>query len=453
MMTDIYKPIQTEYNRVELKLVEGFIPSALKGTFYRNGPNPKFEPLKNYHLFDGAGMIHAFEFSNGKVFYKNKWVKTSKFQIESKFQQSVFGGILDFRGNKISFAQINKAYNASNTNLIWFNHQLISLWEFGEPYEIDPMTLETIGPANYIVDQQVGAFTAHPKIDSQTNEMLSVSYNGCLDLPSCYMNIFDKNGHSVGKSIDLPYRTMIHDFTFTKNYMIVPILPAQLDFSSSSRAMIDWNPKAKSSIAIYSRQFPYELIHSFEIPLCYIYHFFNSYELNDNKIIVDAIIHDIAPLFSRDENHDLIEPKYGKFLRWTFHIKENFFIEKIIDDSAFYHFPHCPVKKLGQEYPTAFSYSQEGDIHQLRKINLINHNPEIEIYSSPPSYYLSEPYFVSASDALNEEEGYILAIRTSFDKNKSHLLIFNANSIVDPVAIIALPERIPLGFHGLWVSD
>jgi carotenoid cleavage dioxygenase-like enzyme len=38
--------------------VAGEIPSGLRGAFYRNGPNPQFEPRGHYHWFTGDGMIH-----------------------------------------------------------------------------------------------------------------------------------------------------------------------------------------------------------------------------------------------------------------------------------------------------------------------------------------------------------------------------------------------------------
>ena len=47
--------------------VAGEIPSGLRGAFYRNGPNPQFEPRGHYHWFTGDGMIHAFFVEDGKV--------------------------------------------------------------------------------------------------------------------------------------------------------------------------------------------------------------------------------------------------------------------------------------------------------------------------------------------------------------------------------------------------
>ena len=42
--------------------VTGELPEGLRGSFVRNGPNPMFEPLGSYHMFDGDGMLHGVTF-------------------------------------------------------------------------------------------------------------------------------------------------------------------------------------------------------------------------------------------------------------------------------------------------------------------------------------------------------------------------------------------------------
>ena len=75
-------PIPMECDAPNLKIV-GELPRELNGTLYRTGPNPQFEPRdKNYHWFTGDGMIHAFRVEDGKVTYKNRYVRTPKWELE-----------------------------------------------------------------------------------------------------------------------------------------------------------------------------------------------------------------------------------------------------------------------------------------------------------------------------------------------------------------------------------
>ena len=60
--------------------VEGRIPDALAGAYYRNGPNPQFDAQGAYFPFLGDGMVHAFFLEpnkdRGLARYRNRWVRT-----------------------------------------------------------------------------------------------------------------------------------------------------------------------------------------------------------------------------------------------------------------------------------------------------------------------------------------------------------------------------------------
>ena len=63
--------------RVRDLVVEGQLPRDLNGTYYRNGPNPAYEPPGRYHWFDGDGMIHSLRFEDGRASYHNRWVASA----------------------------------------------------------------------------------------------------------------------------------------------------------------------------------------------------------------------------------------------------------------------------------------------------------------------------------------------------------------------------------------
>ena len=73
-------PIPMECDAPFLK-VEGELPRELNGTLYRNGPNPQFD-VPGAHWFVGDGMLHAFHLENGRASYRNRWVRTPKWQAE-----------------------------------------------------------------------------------------------------------------------------------------------------------------------------------------------------------------------------------------------------------------------------------------------------------------------------------------------------------------------------------
>ena len=166
-------------------VVEGEIPRTLNGSYYRNGSNPPYEPPAGYHWFFGDGMIHAFHFEDGRCRYLNRWVRTERFLKEQEYGEAIFGGIgpdgsPDPRTEGVSG-------NASNTHVIWHANKLLSLWEAGPPYEIDPVSLETRGIHDFGGDfyrERYGSrnpdiMTAHPKLDPDTGEWVGFGYSPC----------------------------------------------------------------------------------------------------------------------------------------------------------------------------------------------------------------------------------------------------------------------------------
>lgn len=53
-----------------------------------------------------------------------------------------------------------------------------------------------------------------------------------------------------------------------------------------------------------------------------------------------------------------------------------------------------------------------------------------------------------------EDDGYLLVYVYHSHEQVSKLHVYDAKSMApQPVATVALPQRVPYGFHGLWVSQ
>src|SRR6185295_14374672 len=69
---------------------------------------------------------------------------------------------------------IGKESGVGNTNIIWHAGKLLAVEEGHQPFEMDPKTLASKGYVPYAGD--AGRFTAHPKIDPETGEMVFFGY-------------------------------------------------------------------------------------------------------------------------------------------------------------------------------------------------------------------------------------------------------------------------------------
>lgn len=134
--------------------VTGELPRGLRGTLYRNGPNPQFMPADpaTHHWFLGDGMVHGFTLGDGRASYRNRWVRTPKFCAEAAAGKPGPGGWSMHEGG------------VANTNIVRHAGQLLALEEGHLPIALDPRSLGTIGPQDF-GGALGGPFTAHPKTD------------------------------------------------------------------------------------------------------------------------------------------------------------------------------------------------------------------------------------------------------------------------------------------------
>ena len=78
----------------ELRLhVDGRIPSALRGTLYRNGPGRNNLAGEWFpHWFDGDGLIQAYTVSDQGIFHQRRFVRTRNYADETAAQRSLYRG-------------------------------------------------------------------------------------------------------------------------------------------------------------------------------------------------------------------------------------------------------------------------------------------------------------------------------------------------------------------------
>jgi carotenoid cleavage dioxygenase-like enzyme len=123
--------------------------------------------------------------------------------------------------NKFTDAVEFKVRSTANTNVLYFNGRLLACKEDSPPYSMDPETLETIGLEDFDGQLPSLTFTAHPKLDPATGELVCFGYEALGDgTPDvCYFS-FDANGKIVETVwLASPAPAMIHDFAVTENWV------------------------------------------------------------------------------------------------------------------------------------------------------------------------------------------------------------------------------------------
>ncbi len=421
------KPVMKEFTLDDLE-VQGELPRALDGLIVRNGPNP-LHPSNPHHWFDGDGMLHGIYIRDGKAKYVNRFIGTRGYLLEKFLEFSIYGGIqagLPFK-------------NTANTAVIWHNKKLLAAWEVGLPHLIQANDLSTIGLENF-KGELTQAFTAHPKIDPSTGELLFFWSGQNLLIPEIHCGKFDQNGNLNGQLITIPLRNQVfmHDFAITKNYFIFLEFPMKFNFWNGN---LDYKPELGSRIGILPRNGTASDIRWFEVDPHYVFHTVNAYEKND-EIYLYAIASDSQKIL-----------EYSGLYQWNLNIITGKTIEGYLNKENA-EFPVINRNRVGLEFQYAYSTfisKEDGAGAGLIKYDLENGAyktlPFGEGRSSGETVFIPDP-----SRANSEDGGWLANIVYDQSKDESELVVYDAAQFDTPIARIMLP-RIPYGLHGTWIPQ
>ena len=241
------KPSRIEGDIFDLE-VTGTIPKDINGTFYRIQPDHRFPPIFEDDIhFNGDGSVTAIRIADGHADFKQRYVHTERYKLETAARKSLFGRYRNPWTDNETVKGIIRT--ASNTNITFWRGMLLASKEDGPPYAMDPKTLETIGRYDFEGQILSPTFTAHPKFDPDTGEMLCFAYEAGGDGSDCSLDIAVWTIDADGKKTEecwykAPFAGMIHDCGVSKNYMVLPLTPlkASLDRVKSGGNKFAWDP-------------------------------------------------------------------------------------------------------------------------------------------------------------------------------------------------------------------
>ena len=451
-----FAPLQMECDAPDL-CIEGEVPRDLNGTFYRNGPNPQFAPRGNHHWFGGDGMVHGFKIDDGRVSYRNRWVKTIKFKTERDAKRALFASFNPMDTDPS--VQGMQTDGIANTNIVWHAGKLLALEEAHAPFELDPDSLDSIGPWTF-GDKLVGPMTAHPKIDPETGEMLFFGYNATgMISEDMSFHVVDRHGKLTrSETFKAPYAAMVHDFMVTRDHVIFPIMPLTGSMERAMRGapVYAWEPELGTCIGIMPRNGSVTDLRWFKGDPAYVFHPMNAH--SDGDIVTcDVCEFEQAPLFPMTDGTPGDRSKaVPRLTRWTFDLSRNTDDYKWarLNDIAC-EFPRLDERRTGLSYRYGFvacNTDPDFNLGGFNAIGRIDHQTsKLDLYNLGPGCATNEPIFVPRNDSAAEGDGYVLANIYDEGRMASQLVILDAQNLSSgPLATAYLDHRVPFGFHGNW---
>ncbi|MDB2643636.1 carotenoid oxygenase family protein [Luminiphilus sp.] len=437
--------------------VLGSIPEDLNGHFLRVGPNPVHVFSEEaYHTFDGDGMIHAIEFSGGKAHYRNRFIQNDGFKLEQEHGDWLYKGmnsLMDPTPSPIPEGAPS-AKNLANTALTYHNNTLYALHEPSQPTVIELGSLTTQGPTDFDGKLQ-HPFTAHPKIDQKTGEMIAYGYS--FQAPFVTYSIIDRNGDLTHTTpITIPRSIFMHDFGATEKYTLFLDFPITLDIGRalSGGPAVDFEPQYGSRIGVMPRHGSDADVRWFEVETGVVVHTANAWDDGDEVVLQASRSNtaDIAGAGTSDGN-DLSENQ-GRLYEWRINLKTGGVAERTLNDTP------CDFTRINDDYAchkTRYVYAGIFNTDRAFTFDgLMKYDNELGrttefIYGL--NRHGGEAVFAPRAGSNSEDDGYLVCFVHDEAENQSECQIIDAQNIeAGPIATIMMPFRVPYGFHAGWVG-
>ena len=451
-----FSPVSEEREAQNMD-VRGNIPKDLSGHFLRVGPNPVhiFDEAA-YHTFDGDGMIHAIEFQGGLAHYRNRFVQTEGLKLEQARGDWVYKGMnsmMDPTPSRIpDGAPRNK--NLANTAFAYHNNTLYALHEPSQPTIIRLPGLETDGATNF--DGKLKhPFTAHPKVDQKSGEMMTFGY--AFQPPYVSYSVINAAGeliHSTPITIEKP--VFMHDFAVTEKYSLFLDFPITLDIE---RAMaggpaLGFEPEHGSRIGVVPRFGTDSDVRWFEVETGSVVHTANAWDEGD-EVVLQASRSKTSDIANAGLGADNLQETQGQLYEWRINLISGAVTERTLSPAR------CDFTRVNDGYvchKTRFVYGavfnpvRPFSFDGVMKFD--NETQTTTTFDYGANRFGGEAVFAPKVGATAEDDGYLICFVQDEAAEQSECLILDAQDIAaGPVASILIPFRVPYGFHAGWVAN
>jgi carotenoid cleavage dioxygenase len=452
------EPMRTECTIDALEIIQGALPAGLNGTLYRNGADRQFPSGRTDDIFiDGEGMFHMFRFQDGQVDYRSRWVQTERYKRQAAARRGLFGRYRNRFTNHDSVADVHMG--TGNTTAMFHAGKVYALKEDDLPYEMDPDTLETRGRVDFDGTLTSQRFTAHPKVDPITNELLGFAYqakgDGSKDI---VFYLFDADRRLVNEVwFEMPYAACVHDFAVTDEWIVFPFFPLITDMAAVEKGgpFFQWNPGQETHIALVPRYGSAADIRWFRGPATSAGHMMNAFR-DGSKVHLDLCLYEgnCFPFFTTPEGETT--PGVPPFLtRITMDLENNdggFEKRRLTKTSS--EMPRTDDRYQGRAYRNGYMivYRSQDGSSSTGRIDL--ETGDIDAWSPGPGDTVQECQFVPRTPDSAEGDGWLLVPVARVAKGRSDLVILDAQNLAaGPVCTIKLPVRVRSTFHGTWVPQ
>lgn len=467
-----FAPTRAEIDIADCE-VEGEIPAGLAGSFYRVGPDFQYPPKLPNIPFDGEGHVGMFRFSDGHVDFKSRYIRTQRFKAQEAARESLFGTYRNPYSDDPRAKGLSRG--TANTAVVFHHGKLLALKEDSPPVVLDPDTLATTDDY-YTFGGRLSSltFTAHPKLDPETGEMIAFGYEARGEASDDVAIItIDKHGRLLRERwIKVPYAGMIHDFAVTQKHIALLVIPMVTDVPGmrAGRVHFTWDSTQPTWLGVMRRDGDGADLRWFQGPERCATHTMGCFSDGERVYVdMDMGAKNQFPFFPNKDGSpfDAVAAQ-GRITRLSVDLanaaRPGYEMDVL--------YPHTGVlSRQDDRYhtiPYSVGFMPCLDATQpldprlaaapMRPLNTwvrFDHAARrAQQYFVGADSGLQEPCFVPRSANAAEGDGYLVGTAHRPLEARSDLLILDAQRLADgPLATVRLPFKLFNQIHGWWVPQ
>ncbi len=456
----LFEPVEDSY---KIESISGKLPSWLRGTYYINGPSRFLRGDFRYtHWLDGDGQVCALRFGRDEIHFTNRLVRTLKWTDEEAAGAPLYRAFgTHFQGDRLRRGLMLEP--PVNVSAYPFAGTLLAFGEQSLPIELDPVTLQT--RAEYDFGGRlttVTPFSAHPKFDPDTGNMLNFGISFSATQPMLNLYEFDRGGALLRRRRQpLRFQHSNHDFAITSKYAVFYLSPLLMNFQRfwaenlSVMESLSWEPEKGSRILVMPRESGSREAFEVEVAPLYCLHLINSYEGKDGLLTVDVLELE-APAYPEYQPVPDMFPTVTpcRPTRYVIDLATRKLVERIVMDyDRSPDFPTPDRRLVGKNYSDFWMLGISAAGKPGRKFfdQLAHGSWEAggvkDIYQTRPGEYLGgEPLHVA--NPSNPDEAIIINEWIDANNDRAEVVVFDAKHVADgPIARLGLKHKIHPGFH------
>jgi all-trans-8'-apo-beta-carotenal 15,15'-oxygenase len=433
-------------------------------------------------------------------------VVTSGTAAEKEANKALYPGVF---GGAVPAWEALFPKNVANTGVCWHGGRLLALWEGSRPYQLDPISLATIGECDLdgiIGNGPMDSFSAHPcAIPGGGKANFAYFGNPLTGTTRLRFWEFEESSFTLTipmQTYHLPGFGMYHDFIATDNWFVVIAAPSRwgkggwetfkgaLGWLSGKLPFLDMIEfgEAENTTAHFFPRRPGGAAAPVSVALdvFFAFHHANAYEDSDGNVVVDTVRSDVRCLLNDkglglqpdasdarfifdDLDYELDVPQFS-LVRYTVNLLTKKFSKRPLT-SRHVDFPSVANSVRGRK--SRYTYcSTGGAAHGVSpymgvlKVDALDASKS-QIWLPEPGKFCGESLFQPRKGSTEEDDGYVIALCFDGRTGNSDLVVLNAQHVDQGpiVRILIAGVSVPgtggdgevihgpgHGLHGCWAD-